>query len=136
VRAEARDIPIETRPSRVRLGDAIKTRVTNGTRRTIWLKTRCGTPFYRARKKEDAWETHYELFREKECREGAIKLDPGDVRPFVVARLSKLESPDGDRLTAGTYRFEVTYTDASKSFRHHGVVYSSEIELVQAVTQR
>jgi len=136
VRAEARDIPIEARPPRAKPSDAIKTRVSNETGRTIWLKTRCGTPFYRVRKKEDAWETQYELFAGQECREGAIELDPGDKRPFVVRRLSKLEAPDGGPPTPGTYRFEVTYTDSSKSFRHHGLVYSGEVELVHEVSRR
>jgi hypothetical protein len=136
VRAEARNIPIETRPSRVRLSDAVKTRVSNDTRRTIWLKTRCGTPFFRARKKEDAWETRYELSVERDCKEGAIELDPGDKRPFVVRSLPKLRAPDGGSPTPGTYRFEVTYTDNPKSFRHHGIVYSGEVDLVHEVSQR
>lgn len=136
VRAEARDIPIEARPARVKLSDSVKTRVTNDTRRTIWLKTRCGTPFYRARKKEDAWESQYEFFVGKKCKEGSIELDPGDKRPFVVRKLDKLRAPDGGSPTPGTYRFEVTYTDSSKSFRHHGIVYSAEVELLHEVSQR
>lgn len=136
IKAEARDIRIETRPPRAKLSDTIKMRVANETGRTIWLKTRCGTPFYRARKKQDGWEARYELFSRKPCREGSIELDPRDKRPFVVRSLSRLRGPDGDEPNPGTYRFEVTYSDKAESFRHHGLVYSGEVELVYEVSRR
>ena len=129
VEAEARDIRIETRPSRVILGDKVKTRVHNETGRRIWLKTVCGTPFYRARKKEDSWEKEYEPFHDVKCKTGAIDLAPGQSRPFVISNLSKFKGTTGAALTPGTYRFEVTFTDGSKSFRHHALVYSGEFDL-------
>ena len=136
MQVEARDIPIDIRPPRVKLSDTLKTRVSNDSRRTIRLKTRCGTPFYRARKKEDAWETRYDLSLDKECREGSIELRPDERRPFVVRSLAKLEGPDGGRPSPGTYRFEVTYADSERGFQRHGLVYSGEVELVHEVSRR
>jgi hypothetical protein len=136
VQAEARDIPIETRPSRLTLSDKVKTRINNHTRRKIWLKTVCGTPFYRARKKQDEWEKDYEPFGDVKCRVGSIALKPGESRPFVIRNLSKFKGPDGGTLTPGTYRFEVTYTDNPKSFRHHGLVYSGEFDLTARLSSR
>ncbi len=136
VKTEARDIRIETRPSRLAASDKVKTRVHNGSRRTIWLKTVCGTPFYRLRKKEDSWERGYEPFHEVKCKLGAVELDPGESRPFVIANLPRFEAPGGDRLSPGTYRFEVTYTDGTKSFKHSGAVYSPEFDLLAKVSSR
>lgn len=129
VQTEARDIQVETRPSVVSAGDKVKTRVHNNSKRMIWLKTVCGTPFYRARKKEDAWEKGYEPFHEVECRVGSVKIAPGASHPFVIANLGKFREPSGETATSGTYRFEVTYTDGNKSFRHSAVVYSAEFDL-------
>jgi hypothetical protein len=136
VKTEARDIRIETRPARLTLSDKVKTRVHNDSRRTIWLKTVCGTPFYRVRKKEDAWEQGYEPFHEVECRLGSIELDPGESQPFVVSKLAQFEAPAGGPVSPGTYRFEVTYTDGSDSFDHSGVVYSAEFDLIAKVSSR
>jgi hypothetical protein len=136
VRTEARDIRIEARPWRVTPGDKIKTRVHNDSRRTIWLKTVCGTPFYRMRKKEDAWEQRYESFGGRDCRVGSMEIDPGESRPFVVRDLSEFEGPSGDTLNPGTYRFEVTYTDGTKSFRYRAPAYSAELELVAKLSSR
>ncbi len=136
VKTEARDIRIETRPARVTLNDKIKTRVHNNARRTIWLQSVCGTPFYRARKKEDAWEKSYEPFRPKKCRRGAIEIEPGESRPFVINNLDDFAAPSSGALSPGTYRFEVTYTDGSKSFEHSAVVYSAEFDLIAKVSSR
>jgi len=130
VLTEARDIRIETRPSAVTLADEVKTRVRNDSKRNIWLKTVCGTPFYRTRKKEDSWDKSYEPFHEVECREGAVEIAPGASRPFVVENLDEFRQPSGEAPSPGTYRFELTYTDGDDSFRYSGVVYSSEFDLV------
>jgi hypothetical protein len=116
--------------------DKVKTRVHNNSRRTIWLKTVCGTPFYRARKKEDAWEKRYEPFHDAKCRAGAVEIAPGSNRPFVIGNLEKFSAPSGEEATPGTYRFEVTYTDGNKSFRHSSIVYSAEFDLVAKVSRR
>ena len=136
VKTEARDIQVETRPSVVSSTDKVKTRVNNNSKRAIWLKTLCGTPFYRARKKEDAWEKGYEPFHAVKCRTGAVEISPGSSRPFVVGNLGEFSEPSGEPTTPGTYRFEVTYTDGSKSFRHSAVVYSAEFELVTKLSKR
>lgn len=136
VRTEARDIRIETRPSRANLGEKVKARVHNESRRTIWLKSVCGTPFHRVRKKQDAWERGYEPFHRKKCKEGAIELDPGESRPFVVGNLASFEDPSGEAVSPGTFRFELTYTDGTKSFRHSGTVYSTSFDLVTKVSSR
>jgi hypothetical protein len=136
VKTEARDIRIETRPAAASITDKIKTRVHNDSRRAIWLKTVCGTPFYRARKKEDAWETGYEPFHEVECRIGSVQIAPGASRPFVVGGLAKFAEPSGEIVTPGTYRFEVTYTDGDKSFGHSATVYSAEFDLVAKLSRR
>lgn len=131
VRTEARDIQVETRPSALTVDDKLKARVHNNSKRTIWLKTVCGTPFYRARKKEDAWDKGYELFREVECRTGSVEIASGASQPFVIANLAKLKGPSGEPATPGTYRFELTYTDGNESFRHYALVYSAEFSLVR-----
>lgn len=136
VQTEARDIRVEARPWRVTAADKIKTRIHNDSRRTIWIKTICGTPFYRVRKKEDAWEQRYETFGDRDCTVGSIEIDPGKSRPFVVRDLSKFRGPSGAALSPGTYRFELTYTDGTKSFRHHAVVYSAELELIAKLSSR
>ena len=129
VRTEARDLRVEARPPVVNHSDDVKTRVHNDAKRKIWLKTMCGTPFYRARKKEDEWEKGYEPFHGVECREGSIEIAPGASKPFVVGGLGELKGPSGEQAEPGTYRFEVIYTDGSDDFRHYGTVYSAEIEL-------
>ena len=136
LKTEARDIRIETRPPVVTASDKLKTRVHNNSRRAIWLKTSCGTPFYRARKKEDAWEKGYERFHEKKCRESAVEIAAGANRPFVVGNFGEFTESSGDRATPGTYRFELTYTDQGKSFRYHGTVYSAEFDLAVKVSRR
>ena len=136
VKAEPRNIRIETRPSRVARSDKVKTRVHNESKRTIWLKTVCGTPFYRTRKKEDAWEKGYEPFHETKCRLGSVEIDPGESRPFVIGNLADFEAPSGGALTPGTYRFEVTYTDGNESFKHSGVVYSAEFDVIAKISSR
>lgn len=136
VKTEARDIRIEARPARVTLNDKVKTRVHNDSKKRIWLKTVCGTPFYRARKKEDAWEVTYEPFHEKKCRLGDVELDPGESRPFVIANFDGFATPSGEAVGPGTYRFEVTYTDGNPDFTHHGVVYSVELDLIAEVSSR
>ena len=136
VKAEARDIHIETRPSRITVSDAVKLRVTNQTGRTIWLKTACGTPFYRLRKKEDEWEVGYEAFQSKKCRLGSIQIKPGEKRPFVVKNMGDFRAPSGGTLSPGTYRFEVTYTDRTESFRHSGTVYSAQLDLITQISRR
>ena len=136
IQTEARDILVETRPSLVSVGDKLKTRVHNNSQRTIWLRTVCGTPFYRIRKREDAWEKGYEPFHGVKCRKGAIAIAPGGSRPFVVRNLGKFSEPSGQTLAPGTYRFEVKYTDGTKSFRHSANVYSAEFDLVSKLSQR
>lgn len=136
VKTEARDIQIETRPSVVSESEHVKMRVHNNSRRSIWLQTTCGTPFYRARKKEDGWEKGYGPFRTTKCRMSAIEIAPGANRPFVVANLKQFTESSGDPATSGTYRFEVTYTDQGKSFRHHATVYSAEFDLATKVSSR
>jgi hypothetical protein len=136
VKTEARDIQIETRPSVATASDKIKTRVHNNSERAIWLRTVCGTPFYRARKKEDAWEKGYEPFHGVKCREGSVELAPGARRPFVIDNWGEFREPSGGAATPGTYRFEITYTDGNKSFRHSAVVYSAEFDLVAKLSRR
>ena len=136
VKTEARDIRIETRPARVTLNDKVKTRVHNDSRRRIWLKSVCGTPFYRARKKEDAWEKSYEPFHAAKCKLRAVEIDPGESRPFVIGNLDDFRTPSDVAPGPGTYRFEVTYTDGKKSFEHSAVVYSAEFDLVAKVSSR
>jgi hypothetical protein len=130
VRTEAREIEVEARPSVLTVSDDLKTRVHNHSKRTIWLKTVCGTPFYRARKKEDAWEKGYERFHEVKCPVGSVEIAPGANRPFVVENLETLREPAGAFAAPGTYRFELTFTDRNESFRHSAVVYSAEFDLV------
>lgn len=136
VQAEARDIPIEIRPSRLTLADKVKLRVHNDTRGTLWLRARCGTPFYKLRRKEDGWERGYEAFQDDECRERALEIKPGTSRPFVVSHLTKFQGPDGGSLDPGTYRFELNFTDGNKSFRHHGIVYSGQFALTAKLSSR
>jgi len=136
VKTEARDIQIETRPSVVGSSDKIKTRVRNNSKRAIWLKSVCGTPFYRTRKKEDAWEKAYEPFHAVKCRMGSVEISPGSSRPFVVGNFNDFTEPSGEPATPGTYRFEVTYTDGTKSFRHNALVYSAEFDLAAKVSRR
>jgi hypothetical protein len=135
VLTQARDIRVEARPAVVALDDKIKTRVHNDSKRTIWLKTMCGTPFYRARRKEDAWEVGYERFRDVKCRVGSVEIAPGSNRPFVVGSLNGLRSPSGEPPEPGTYRFEVTYTDGDKTFRYSAAVYSAELDLAPKLTR-
>ena len=130
VQTEARDIRVEVRPASLSFEDKLKTRVHNDSKRKIWLKTICGTPFYRARKKEDAWEKGYEPFHAAKCRVGSVELRPGASRPFVVTNLAKFEDPSGGSASAGTYRFELTYTDENESFRYSAPVYSGEFDVV------
>jgi hypothetical protein len=120
----------------VTMSDKVKTRVHNNSKRTIWLKTVCGTPFHRARKKEDAWEKGYEPFHDAKCRVGAVEIAPGSNRPFVVGNLEKFSEPSGEEATPGTYRFEVTFTDGSKSFKYNAIVYSAEFDLVAKLSRR
>ena len=136
VKTEARDIQVETRPSAVTGSDKVKTRVHNNSKRTIWLKTTCGTPFHRLRKKEDAWEKGYEPFHAVKCRTGAVEIASGARRPFVVDNIDEFKSASGEAVSPGTYRFEVTYTDGSKSFPHSAVVHSAEFDLVTKVSRR
>jgi hypothetical protein len=65
-----------------------------------------------------------------------VEIAPGSNRPFVVGNLEKFSEPSGEPTTPGTYRFEVTYTDGSKSFRHNAVVYSAEFDLVAKLVRR
>jgi hypothetical protein len=67
---------------------------------------------------------------------GAVQIAPGSSRPFVVGNLENFSEPSGELTTPGTYRFEVTYTDGSKSFRHHAAVYSEEFDLVPRLSRR
>lgn len=136
VQTEPRDIRVEARPTVATLDDKVKTRVHNNSKRTIWLKTVCGTPFYRARKKEDAWEKGYEPFHQVKCRLGSVKIAPGASRPFVIGNLKEFTEPSGEPATPGTYRFEVTYTDGTESFRHSAAVYSAEFDLVTKLSRR
>ncbi len=108
----------------------------NEAKRTIWLRTVCGTPFHRARKKQDAWETGYEPFHDKKCKQSAIELRPGASRPFVITNLSEFQDPSGEPVSPGTYRFELSYTDGTKSFKHSGTVYSASFDLITEVSAR
>lgn len=130
VQTEAMDILVEVRPPKLPMTRALKARVHNQSKRTIWLKTLCGTPFYRARNKQDQWETTYQLVPNGRCKTGAVEIRAGKNRPFVVKTLSKLADPSGKLAEPGTYRFELTYTDGSESFRHHDTVYSAEFDAV------
>ncbi len=136
VQTEARDILVETRPSVVDRSDDVKARVHNNSKRTIWVKTVCGTPFYRLRKKEDAWEKGYEPFHEVKCRLGSVEIAPGKNRPFVIDNLAKFREPSGETVTAGTFRFELTYTDGNDSFRHSAIVYSAQFDLAEKLSSR
>ncbi|MGB3050003.1 MAG: hypothetical protein WBB42_03350 [Polyangiales bacterium] len=136
VQTEARDILVETRPSVVNHSDDVKARVHNNSKRTIWLKTVCGTPFYRLRKKEDSWEKDYEPFHEVKCRLGSVEIAPGKNRPFVIDNLDKFREPSGEAATPGTFRFELTYTDSNESFRHSAIVYSTQFDLAEKLSRR
>ncbi|MFZ1865386.1 MAG: hypothetical protein WAU39_14265 [Polyangiales bacterium] len=136
VQTEAREIQVEARPPRLTFDDKIKARVTNESKRKIWLKTVCGTPFYRVRKKEDEWETQYDAFRDRKCRLSSVEIAPGSSRHFVIDNLDEFEDPSGASLLPGTYRFELTYTDGTDSFRYHALVYSVELELVPKLSRR
>lgn len=136
VQTEAREIRVEARPPRFTLDDKIKARVANESKRKIRLRTACGTPFYRMRKKEDGWETQYEPFHEKECRLGAVEIAPGSTRHFVIGNVDEFQGPSGAMLMPGTYRFELTYTDGNDSFRYHAIVYSAELDLVPKLSRR
>ncbi len=130
VRTEPRDVVVEVRPPKIAMTQPLKVRVRNESKRTIWLKTLCGTPFYRGRKKQDQWETAYQLVPKRECKTGTIEIPAGKNRPFVVKTLSKLSTPSGELAEPGTYRFELAYTDGSESFRYYDTVYSAEFEAV------
>ncbi|KPK14742.1 MAG: hypothetical protein AMJ62_12095 [Myxococcales bacterium SG8_38] len=136
VQTEAREIRVEARPPRLSLGEKIKTRITNDSKKKIWLKTVCGTPFYRARKKEDAWETQYEPFPEAECQIDSVAIAPGASRHFVIGNLGEFEDSSGTPVGPGSYRFELTYTDGDDSFLYHAIVYSTELDLVPTLSQR
>lgn len=136
VKTEAREIRVEVRPARLTFDDDVKARVTNDSKRAIWLKTVCKTPFYRVRKKEDEWEKQYDAFRGEDCPEGSIELASGSSRHFVIDNLDELQDSSGATLLPGTYRFELTYTDGNDSFRYDATVYSAELELVQALSRR
>ncbi len=120
----------------VTLSDKVKARVHNDSKRTIWLKTVCGTPFYRARKKEDSWEKGYDPFHEVKCRLGSVEIAPGKNRPFVIGNLATFREPSGEVVSAGTYRFELTYTDRDRSFRHSATVYSAQFDLAAKLSNR
>jgi hypothetical protein len=135
VQTEPREIRVEARPPRLTFDDKVKVRVTNEAKRNIWLETRCGTPLYRVRKKEDEWEVQYEAVRDKKCRSGSIEIPPGSRRHFSIDNLGEFEDPSGASLIPGTYRFELIYTDRGDSFRYSGSVYSVELELVPKVSQ-
>ncbi len=130
VRTEPRDILVEVRPPKIVMTQPLKARVRNDSKRTIWLKTLCGTPFHRARKKEDQWETGYQLVPKRKCKTAAVQIPAGKDRPFVVRTLSKLSAPSGELVEPGRYRFELTYTDGNESFRHYDTVYSPEFDAV------
>lgn len=136
VKTEARDIAVEVRPPRLPMARPLKARVRNESERTIWLKTLCGTPFYRARRKEDHWETNYELVPTRRCRKGSIEIRPGKDRPFVVKTLAKLSDPTGKLTEPGTYRYELTYTDRGKRFDHYDTVYSDEFDALSKRSRR
>ena len=60
----------------------------------------------------------------------------GSNRPFVVGNMSDFKEPSGQPASPGRYRFELTYTDGSKSFRYNAAVYSTEFDLVSKLSQR
>lgn len=130
VRTEPRDVMVEVRPPTIAMTQSLKARIRNESKRTIWLKTLCGTPFYRGRKKQDQWETAYQLVPKRECKTSAVEIPAGKDRLFVVKTLSKLSAPSGELAEPGTYRFELTYTDGSESFRYYDTVYSAEFDAV------
>ena len=136
VKTEARDILVEIRPSVVNRSDDVKARVHNNSRRTIWLKTVCGTPFHRLRKKQDAWEKGYEPFHDVKCRLGSVEIAPGKNRPFVVGNLANFKEPSGESATPGTFRFELTYTDGNDGFQYSAVVYSAQFDLAEKLSSR
>lgn len=136
VRTEARDIRVEARPRRLTRDETLKALVHNESKRAVWLKTVCGTPFYRARKKQDEWEKAYEPFRPNQCRSGALKLGPGERKPFVIGNLGELRASSGQKASPGTYRFELTYTDGTKRFEHFGLVYSAQFDVVAELSSR
>lgn len=136
VHTEARDIQVETRPAAFAPSDKVKARVHNNSKRAIWLKTVCGTPFYRARKKEDEWEKGYVPFHAVKCRMSSVEIAPGKNRPFVIDNFADFKEPAGQSVTPGTYRFELTYTDGSDSFRHYATVYSTQFDLMTKVSSR
>lgn len=129
VKIEPRDIRIEVRPKRTVITKPLKVRIHNESRRPIWLKSKCGTPFYQARREEDQWEVQYQIVPDGRCESSSVKIGPGRNRPFVVESLSKLASPSGSLAAPGTYRYELIYTDGSDNFRHFDTVYSAAFEV-------
>lgn len=136
VKTEPRDIRVEVRPKRAALNRPIKVRVHNDSRRTIWLKSKCGTPFYQARREQDQWEIQYQLVPDGRCRSSVVKIGAGRNRPFVVDSFAKLAGPSGHLAEPGTYRYELTYTDGSDDFRHFDTVYSAEFEAERSKRSR
>ncbi|MEM9731254.1 MAG: hypothetical protein AAF997_21950 [Myxococcota bacterium] len=128
VKVEPRDILVEVRPKRTSLSRPLKVRVHNESRRPIWLKSVCGTPFYQARREEDQWEVRYQLVPDGRCKNGRVEIGPGKKRPFVVKSLDKLAAPNGSLINGGTLRYELTYSDDPESFAHFDEVYSAEFE--------
>ncbi|MEM7435812.1 MAG: hypothetical protein AAF436_11715 [Myxococcota bacterium] len=136
VKTEPRDIRVEIRPREAVLTRPVKARVHNDSRRTVWLKSVCGTPFYQARRKEDQWDVQYQRVPDGRCKTRAIEIDPGKNRPFVVNTLSQLAAPSGSLAEPGTYRFELTFTDGDADFRYYDTVYSAEFDAVSKRRRR
>lgn len=136
VQTEPRDIQVETRPKALTLDDKVKARVQNNSKRTIRFKTVCGTPFHRARKKEDGWEKGYVPFHAVKCRTSSLEIAPGKSRAFVIDNFSDFKEPAGKSVSQGTYRFELTYTDVTDSFRHYATVYSTQFDLITKISSR
>jgi len=136
IKTEPLDVRVEVRPPKVPLNRPLKARVHNDSRRTIWLKTFCGTPFFQARTESDQWETRYRLVPKRRCKAGAIKIARGKSRPFVVKTLDRLSDETGRLTEPGRFRFELIYTDASDDFRYFDAVYSDPFEAVSKRSRR
>ncbi len=133
---EARDIRVEVRPSVADPADRVKVRVHNEARQKIWLRTVCGSPLHRLRKKEDGWESAYAPFDDSKCRVGSLGIAAGQSKPFAIDDLKELRTASGEEATPGTYRFELTYTDGDDSFDHYATVYSAEFDVAPKRSRR
>lgn len=128
VKTESDEIQVRARPAKARPKSKMTVVVKNNAKRAIRLVTTCKTPLSNVRQKEDGWEVSWSGYYDRKCRRSTIRLKPGKSRRFATRNLRRFKSPSGEPLGAGTYRFELHYTEDKISRRHSGIVYSNEFE--------